>query len=162
MRHQWFLILTKALLVVMVFAAAAAAQDESEEASDGAGAVNELRRIETKGVEVEIEIRSSKPFPVRALPPVLRIGDLDFTASRNPDNGRLDTLIFFVPAEDFAAIDPQKVAMRVFYATSIEGEVTPSGRPRAIAEPGGPTWDFGELRKELLDNRRLWSAEDVE
>lgn len=152
MRHQWKLALATVLLVAATLAEPAAAQD------DNTRVINEQTRIETRENGVEIEIRSSRSFPVRALPPVLRIGDLDFTLSRNSDDGRLDTLIFLVPTEEFADIDPENGPMQVLYALSIESQVTRSGRPEAVPEPGGLVWDFGTLRKELLDDPRLWDV----
>jgi hypothetical protein len=102
-------------------------------------AVTELRALAST---VEITVTSSKSFPVRALPPVLTIGDARFTLSRNPVDGRLDTLIFIVPAEGFALL-PDGDPIRVRYG------LTP-GAPSALDPARGDVWDFGNLDKSRL------------
>jgi len=67
-------------------------------------AVNVQQRLTSTNEGIEFELWSSVPFPVRALPPILRIGDRDFLSSRHPDDGRLDTLIFLIGVEDFESL----------------------------------------------------------
>jgi hypothetical protein len=57
-----------------------------------------VRRL---GSTVEIEVSAKKPFPDRAMPPILVVGNQAFGRSRNPANGRLDTLIFTLEAPEF-------------------------------------------------------------
>ncbi len=108
--------------------------------------INRQVRIETKDSWVEVEVTSSRPFPVRALRPVLRIGTRDFMLSRHGGDERMNTLIFRIPASDFAQLRAAAAAT-VFYA---------SGTPAAgaVPETGGQVWDFGKFRKELLDQPR--------
>ncbi len=115
-----------------------AAQDDG-----GERVINTQTRIQTTEEGVEIELTSSRPFPVRALPPVLRIGERDFWRSRNPDDGRLETLIFLVPAEDFEALETA-TPLSGFFALGRDGTT-------AVPEPGGDVWDFGPLQRDLLD-----------
>jgi hypothetical protein len=56
--------------------------------------------------EIEIEVESSRPFPVRDALTVLRIGDREYTKSRYPDDGSLNRLIFYVPEGDFPKPPP--------------------------------------------------------
>jgi hypothetical protein len=100
---------------------------------EGEAAVAALRLA---GATVEIEVAGSQPFPVRALPPVLAIGESRFARSRPPEDGSLATLVFLVPLEDFAELadgDP----MRLGYGLS-------AGAPGPAAEP---VWDLGPLDK---------------
>lgn len=60
-----------------------------------------IRRV---GSDVEVEVTAPEPFPDRAMPPVLIIGDKAFGRSRSPSDGRTDTLIFTIPSQDFDAL----------------------------------------------------------
>jgi hypothetical protein len=64
--------------------------------------VNKITRVERVDDGVEIEVTSSEPFPVRAMPPLLHVGELVFGRSRSPGDGRLNTLIFMLSDEEFA------------------------------------------------------------
>ncbi|HKO53272.1 MAG TPA: hypothetical protein VJV79_36430 [Polyangiaceae bacterium] len=57
-----------------------------------------VRRL---GSTVEIEVSAKQPFPDRAMPPILVVANQAFGRSRNPANGRLDTLIFSLEAREF-------------------------------------------------------------
>ena len=97
-----------------------------------------IRAIRTVERGVEIEVHSTHPFPVRALPAVLRIGGEQFVRSRYA-KGRLDTLIFLLSEEEFASLDT-KDPVSVQYGKG-------KARPK-------PTWDFGALDKSLrVDGR---------
>ncbi len=63
-----------------------------------------IRSIRAAGPAIEVEVHSSTPFPVRALPPVLRIGGREFRLSRSPADGSLSTLIFLLTPEEFARV----------------------------------------------------------
>jgi len=98
------------------------------------GAVAGMRAL---GATVEITVTSPQPFLVRALPPVLAIGDARFARSRYPADGSLQELTFVVPIEDFALLkdgDP----MRIGYGHD-------PGAPGA-----GPGWDLGRLDKSRV------------
>lgn len=107
--------------------------------------MNIIKSIKTVTVPtpgIEIEVYSTTPFPVRALPPVLQIGNREFTRSRYPTvsnfeqaQEQLHTLIFFLPAEEFADLatgDP----VTVYY-----GHKAGSGYQ----------WDFGTFDKDIVD-----------
>lgn len=84
---------------------------------------------------VEIELCSSRAFPVRAEPPVLWIGPHRFTLSRYPDDGDTHVLLFTLSAAEFAQ--------------------TISGEPVVVQyglEAGDPAdrWEFGPLDLTLL------------
>jgi hypothetical protein len=140
------------LLIVggLFMASAASAGKRGEETTDEGSVINEQRRIETMEKWIEIEVRSSRPFPVRALPPVLRIGNREFSRSRHPDDGRLDTLIFRIPLEDFAELT-SKDPVTVFYALSPGRKTEEGGWTAAVPDSAGPARSFGTLQKELLD-----------
>jgi hypothetical protein len=83
---------------------------------------------------VEIELISTRAFPVRNELAVLRVGDGEFTLSRYPEDGHTNTLIFTLTTKEFARLangDP----VTVQYGRGLSG--------------GG--WDFGPLDKNLLD-----------
>ncbi len=97
--------------------------------------VNVITRIERVASGVEIEVKSSRPFPVRALGPELRVGTGGFLKSRSPEDGSLNALIFMLTAEEFAQTsmgDPVSVG----YGQSM----LPEDR-----------WDFGPLDKSTLE-----------
>jgi len=83
---------------------------------------------------VEIEVRSSKEFPVRDEIVTLRIGNAEFRKSRSPAGGRLDTLIFILTDEEFQQVTDGDT-MTVQYG---------------MANTAGPRWSFGKLNKSLL------------
>ena len=114
------------------------------EAAGEEPATNRQQRLTTTEHGVEIELWSAEPFPVRALPPMLRIGSEVFSRSRYPDNGRLDTLLFLIPANRFETL------------TSDDSVVLYYGDPPAedaagVGTDGWSVWTFGNLRKGLLD-----------
>ena len=65
---------------------------------------SEIVRIERVGDAVEVELFSTRPFPVRALPAMLCVGTERFTRSRFPEDGSLNTLIFTLRQDPFDAI----------------------------------------------------------
>ncbi len=105
---------------------------------------NRMVRVATVGEIVEIELSSTVPFPTRALRPVLRIGSQEFLLSRNPDDGRLDTLIFTVPAVDFPSLNAGDDV--VLY----HGQVPPAGMSPGETD-GWSVWAFPPFDPSLLD-----------
>jgi hypothetical protein len=91
----------------------------------------ELRGIRAADTRIEIEVWSPDPFPVRALSPVLRIGQREFTLSRHPDGGDLHTLIFILTVEEFGRV------------SSGEDVTVHYGSP-------GHAWAFGRLDKSRV------------
>jgi hypothetical protein len=100
--------------------------------------VNTIRSIRSVDRAVEIELHSTREFPVRAEVVVLRIGTREFLLSRPPADGSLHTLIFTVAAEDFAAV-PDGAPVVVKY-----GKGPDEGEPAAAA---ALRWTFGKLNK---------------
>ena len=81
---------------------------------------------------VELELQSTREFPVRDEQVILRIGSVEGTSSRPPDDGSLDTLIFFLTSERFSqTATGDRVTVRY-------------GREST------DVWDFGELDKSLV------------
>ena len=100
-----------------------------------ANEVNVVKSMRTTESEVEIELFSTRPFPVRALPTVLRIGTKEFITSRYAEVRNENVLIFTLTSDDFAQ-------------TSTGDRITVQyGR----GESAGYRWDFGVLNKNLLD-----------
>jgi hypothetical protein len=105
-------------------------------ASPSAGAdMNVIKSIKTTPSGVDIEIYSSRPFPVRALPPVLRMGSKEFMISRNPEDGSLNSLIFTLTPTEFAQVS--------------------TGDPVVVQYGAGMApedrWDFPRLDKSLVN-----------
>jgi hypothetical protein len=114
-----------AFAVLIAFAALPAVATES--------VLNTIRGIRSTDSSVEIELQSTKPFPVRSEIAVLRIGTREFMNSRYPADGRLDTLIFKLTPDEFAQVasgDP----IRVQYGRGAKANY----------------WDFGTLDKRSL------------
>jgi len=105
--------------------------------------VNTVKRIQTVNGFVEIEVQSSREFPVRDEVVVLRIGEKEFQRSRSPENGSLKTLIFMIDPEEFASLADGET-MTVKYGRSHGEEAAV-----AAASPRSPRWDFGKLNKAL-------------
>lgn len=101
--------------------------DESAVSED----INAIENITLDAAGVEIQLKSSRPFPVRAIPPGLHVGAETFSRSFRPEDGDLNRLIFLLPAKDFAELRVGE-PMRVVYG---EG-ASPKER-----------WEFGALVK---------------
>lgn len=101
--------------------AAASAPD-----SNRIAAVRRVPAARGKGETVEIELASSRPFPIADALPVLTIGERSYRVSRFPA-GKNDRLIFTVPAGEFAGIR--------------------AGAGVTLRIGGARPWSFGGLRK---------------
>ena len=134
MHRKAFLALT--LLFFVLVPSASAGEEESP--------ANTVRAIRAVARGIEIEVHSTRPFPVRTLPAVLRVGDEDFVRSRYPKGGGLDTLVFLLSREEFDALATGD-AVTVQY-----------GKGKGIANPR-TTWKFGTLDKSLLQAERSGS-----
>ena len=117
------------LASVVLWPMLAAAQDTRRPPE----AVNVVKAVRAVDRTVEIELQSAQEFTVRAEITILRIGKKEFTKSRYPADGRLDTLIFTLTLDDFEAL-PDRAAMTVGY-----------GRQET-----SPRWNFGQLNKAQL------------
>ena len=108
--------------------------------------VNVVKSVKSVDSTVEIELHSSKPFPIRDEVVVLRIGNKEFYRSKHPENGSLNTLIFMLSAKEFSALaDGQPMIVKFGRGNDAAGEI------QAARERGEPRWDFGKLDKRLLD-----------
>jgi hypothetical protein len=113
----------------------------------GAAAQSESTRIQSIGrvpAGVEIEVNSTRPFPVRALRPVLKVGGREFLISRYPDDGRHDTIFFLLSESEFSDL-PDGAEVVIQYD---RGAVT---HPRSH-------WQAGELDKTLLERGQRGGA----
>jgi hypothetical protein len=101
--------------------------------------------MRTVGSGVDIEVHSSRPFPVRDDVIVLRIGDKDFLRSRAPADGNLNTLIFSLSAAEFSQLKDGD-RMTVGFASRLR-------IPERASDPSDPSrhWDFGTLDRSRLD-----------
>ena len=95
--------------------------------------VNVIKSMKTVGSEVELQLTSSRSFGVRNALVVLRIGTQEFTKSRSPEDGSLNTLIFTLTSDEFARLAP--------------------GDRVTVQYDNEPGWDFGTLDKGLLDKK---------
>ncbi len=87
-----------------------------------------VRRV---GSVVEVQVTAPDPFPDRAMPPVIIIGDKAFRRSRPPPDGRPDTLIFTIDAREFDAL-PGDADVIVGYLSSA-ARLPPPEPPSASA-----------------------------
>jgi hypothetical protein len=105
--------------------------------------VNTVKSIRTVGSTVEIEVHSSREFPVLDDVVVLRIGTKEFFLSKSPENGDLHTLIFMVPAADFSQLadgEPMSVGFG-------KGRAALPEQAADAARAATRRWDFGKLNK---------------
>lgn len=110
------------------------AANPANSAQQAFSAVNTIKSINPVAATVEIEVHSTKPFPVRALPPVLKIGDKRFRMSRPPKDGSLHTLVFSLNASEFAQLHDGDPVVVLYGA----------------AESPGERWNFGRLDKSRM------------
>jgi hypothetical protein len=127
-------LLLAALLLVPVPAAAQTAKPD----------VNTVKSIRAVGARVDIELHSSRAFPVRDEVVVLRIGTKEYFTSRAPADGSLHTLIFMLPAEEFSQLADGEPMTVGFGRGRVDPPDTSRGRGRSSR------WDFGKLDKSLF------------
>jgi hypothetical protein len=77
-------------------------------------------------VGIEIEVTSSRAFPIGGALPVLKIGAQSFTLSRFP-SGKTDHLIFTLDPTEFASLS--------------------NGAEVSVIIGGAPQWSMGQLSK---------------
>ncbi len=94
--------------------------------------VNTIKSIKTVPEGIEIELYSTREFPVRNEIVRLHIGDDEFTRSRSPEDGSLNTLFFTLTVSAF------------------ETRVATGDRVWVDFGEGSQRWDFGTLDKSLL------------
>lgn len=110
---------------------------------DRARTISRQVRLTTAEEWIEFELWSVEPFPARALYPVVRIGIHDFSRSRYGDDGRLNTLVFLIPVEEFELLSADD-RVWVYYGGA--------GAPPLDFVPDDTSpWSFGRFRKDLLD-----------
>ena len=103
----------------------------AEEGGSVSQDINVIQGIRRGPEGVEVEVTSSRAFPVRAIPPVLQVGSREFSRSLRPADGDLDTLIFLLEHREYARLR--------------------SGEPTYVVYGRGESprerWDFGGFRK---------------
>jgi hypothetical protein len=116
-----------------------------------------IRRL---GATVEIEVTSNSPLGAGAMPPVLVIGDRAFGRSRNPPDGRLETLIFTIDASEFDALsDSSQVSVGTLHPSARLSAPPPAGgaqnmtsQPLITPQQVAPNQQvLGRLRKATMD-----------
>lgn len=98
--------------------------------------IKSVQKLASPRPGVEIELSSSRDFPVGDDIVILRIGARDFSLSRPPADGRLSTLIFFLTPSEWKSV---KTGERVTVYYGSDDPKNPATR-----------WDFGNLDKSRL------------
>jgi hypothetical protein len=99
----------------------------------GGAEMNVVKSIKTnQSGDVEIELKSTREFPVRDAVIELRISNQTFRRSRPGPDGSLNTIIFVLTDDEFVRINT--------------GDLVTVGFSH---EP--PGWNFGNVDKTLLD-----------
>jgi len=75
---------------------------------------NDVRDIRRRDGRIEIEFFSNRPFPARALFPILCIGNTEFTQSGYGESGSMNVLVFTLTEEEFAAT--RSGAVSIYYS----------------------------------------------
>jgi hypothetical protein len=136
---------SRLLLVLSLASTFALAGFGAQQSPPDVNIVKSIRAATVDSVPViEIELHSSREFPVRDQVVVLRIGKTDFLRSRSPSDGSLKTLIFILTPDDFGRLADGD-AMSVRYG--LEYSDAPTAQPSGADET---RWDFGRLNKALL------------
>ena len=105
---------------------------------------NTVKSVRTVNSTVEIELESSKEFPIRNEVVVLRIGKTEISRSKSPKSGSLKTLIFMLTPAEFEQLKDGD-QMIVTYGRDNDEVTAMSGR-----SAHDPRWDFGKFSKALL------------
>lgn len=99
--------------------------------------VNTIKSLQTvAGGGVEVEVHSTREFPVRNDVVILRIGAQEFTHSRSPQDGSLNTLIFGLTPAEWAGVKTGE-SVTVYFGQDDPKDTT-------------NRWVFGTLNKSLL------------
>jgi hypothetical protein len=93
--------------------------------------INIITAVNVGDAGIEVHLQSSRPFPVRAMPPVLHIGSESFNRSFRPEDGDLKSLVFLLSTKEYAHFRGGE-PVRVVYGRGVS--------PRE-------QWDFGTLHK---------------
>lgn len=128
-----------ALLLMSAAAIRASAADEVNVVQSIRSAAPPPGQVGSLGLPaVEVQINSTKEFPVRDEIVILNIGGKEFSFSRSPADGSLSTLIFSIPGDAWAALKTGDAIVVYF------GQDDPKGGSEF-------RWTFGTLDKSLLD-----------
>lgn len=114
-------------------------------------AVNVVRQLRSGDDGYEIELWSREPFPVRAMPTVLRVGVIDSSISSYGDAGSLQTITFHIDAEDFDFMRTGDPILIHHGFVSEELERNPDLAADAVIADGWELWTFGRLDKSQLN-----------
>lgn len=110
-------------------------------------------QVQLRGVDdnYELELWSPVPFPVRALAPILRIGNRDFGLSRYGAVYDLNTLIFSMSTAEYGTVDTgDPVAVYYgFFPDDLARD--PDTAARLDVADGWNLWTFGRFDKSRLD-----------
>ena len=127
-------------------------QAPAAEQNMGARDVNVVKSIRARGPAIEIELHSSREFPVGGQVLVLTVGKKEFAKSRHPADGSLNTLIFTLDADEFEQL-PDGETMTVGIGRRKGGDDATARTPvpaRSSGPETGRRWKFGTLDKSLL------------
>jgi len=124
---MWWLLGGEIALVLLISLAWVAFSDSDEPAAceqqpfdENAASVVESITSTKDGIEIRVWSRES--FLMRALPPVLRIGEVDLAFSRYPEGGTLNTLIFIVSPHQFNQMTSGD-EMFIYYGSSWQSDL---------------------------------------
>ncbi len=123
MKQEYIYLSLATAFACLLFSVMPSSADDSD--------INSVEAIEFGATDVEIHLKSSRPFPVRAIPPVLQIGPTKFNRSLRTRNGDLNRLIFLLLPKEFAHLQTGE-PMSVVYGLGV------STRER---------WNFGTFAK---------------
>jgi hypothetical protein len=84
------------------------------------------------------------------MPPILRIGDVEIRASKNPPDGSLDQLIFHLTQEEFDELEPG--APVIVHHGKVDPPRAASFAARGATESRHDVWDFGAPDLSLSEN----------
>jgi hypothetical protein len=129
MQQDFIKLSLTALFACLLLSVMAMSSNASEDALSEED--NVIERIKHTAAGVEVHLRSSRAFPVRALPPVLQIGSASFKKSFNPKDGDLHRLIFLIPHNAYTRLDAD-LPVRVVFGQGV------SHRER---------WEFGTFKQ---------------
>lgn len=112
--------------------------------------VNVVWQLRTADDGYELELWTQEPFPVRAMPTLLRIGTIDLGLSRFVE-GDLTRIVFPIPSEDYERMATGDPILIHHTLLPPELDANPNLAGNVLSTDGRDLWTFGRLDKSQLD-----------
>lgn len=111
--------------------------------------VNLVRQLRTTDAGYELELWSREQFHVRAMPTLLRIGEVDTRFTRLDQWS--NTLVFEIPDDEYERLRTGDAILVHHMLIPLALQENPNLAGNVIATNGGNIWTFGRFDKSQVD-----------